>query len=176
MSIHDMCHPCLVKYNYIAKLETMNQDSAYLLHRISNNIVQFPDKHLDPKSDSVTDSNFTDIFHRYYSSVPIKVVDGIRKLYALDFEMFGYDINEVWYNGNILSMNDNNELYLFSQKHKVGIWYLENIHTQFYSTNGRLVRTKCYSSNRIAISDSTSDWHSKTCRSVRKYWNDDENQ
>ena len=90
-----MSHPCLVKYNYIAKLETMSQNSTYLLHKLSNKIVQFPDKHLGPKSDSATDSNFTDIFHRYYSSVPSNVLDGIRKLYALDFEMFGYDINEV---------------------------------------------------------------------------------
>ena len=84
-----------MKYNYIAKLEMMNQDSAYLLHRITNKIVQFPDKHLYPKSDSVTDSNFTDIFRRYYSAVPSNVLDGIRKLYALDFEMFGYNSNEV---------------------------------------------------------------------------------
>ena len=76
----------------------MSQDSTYLLHKISNKIVQLPDKHLDSKSDSVTDSNLTDIFHTYYSSVPIKVLDGIRKLYALDFEMFGYNSKEVWYN------------------------------------------------------------------------------
>ena len=87
MSIHDMCHPCLVKYNYIAKLETINPDSTFLLHRTSN---KFPEL-----TDSVQESNLKDMVHKYYSSVPSKVLDGIRKLYSLDFEMFGYDINEV---------------------------------------------------------------------------------
>ena len=91
MSIHDMCHPCLVKYNYIAKLETINPDSTFLLYRTSN---KFPEL-----TDSVQESNLKNMVHKYYSSVPSKVLDGIRKLYALDFEMFGYDINEVWYNG-----------------------------------------------------------------------------
>ena len=90
MSISDMCHPCLVKYNYIAKLETINPDSTFLLHRTSN---KFPEL-----TDSVQESNLKDMVHKYYSSVPSKILDGIRKLYALDFEMFGYDINEVWYN------------------------------------------------------------------------------
>ena len=105
MSIHDMCHPCLVKYNYIAKLETINPDSTFLLHRTSNKIVQFPDNHISPKSDSNMDSNLTDILRKYYSSVPSYVLDGIRKLYALDFEMFGYDINRGVKRGRIESGN-----------------------------------------------------------------------
>ena len=95
MSIHDMCHPCLVKYNYIAKIETINPDSTFLLHRISNQFFELPEKHLSTKEDSMTDANFKDIFQRYYASVPKEVLDGIRKLYALDFELFGYDKNEV---------------------------------------------------------------------------------
>ena len=105
MSIHDMCHPCLVKYNYIAKLETINPDSTFLLHRTSNQI-GFPEKHISPKSDSNTDSVPTDVFHRYYSSVPSNVLDGIRKLYALDFKMFGYDINKGVKHGRIQSGNE----------------------------------------------------------------------
>ena len=96
MSIHDMCHPCLVKYNYIAKLETINEDSKVLLGSVSKQtMTTFQGKHLGPITDSTTDSSFTDAFRRYYSSVPIKVLDGIRKLYALDFEMFGYNSKEV---------------------------------------------------------------------------------
>ena len=72
MSIHDMCHPCLVKYNYIAKLETINPEFT----------------------DSVADSKSSDMFQRYYSSVPSKILEGIRDLYALDFELFRYDRNE----------------------------------------------------------------------------------
>ena len=96
MGIHDMCHPCLVKYNYIAKLETINQDSKVLLGSVSNlTMATFPGKHLGPITDSTADSNSTDVFRRYYSAVPSKVLDGIRKLYTLDFKMFGYDIDEV---------------------------------------------------------------------------------
>ena len=96
MGIHDMCNPCLVKYNYIAKLETINQDSKVLLGSVSNlTMATFPGKHLGPITDSTTDSNSTGVFRRYYSAIPAKVLDGIRKLYALDFKMFGYDINEV---------------------------------------------------------------------------------
>ena len=105
MSIHDMCHPCLVKYNYIAKLETINPDSTFLLHRTSNQI-GFPEKHISPKSDSNMDNGSTDVFHRYYSSVPSNVLDGIRKLYALDFKMFGYDINKGVKHGRIQSANE----------------------------------------------------------------------
>ena len=86
MSIHDMCHPCLVKYNYIAKMETMNPDSTFLSHRISNQTIELTNKHLT-KEDLITD----DALQRYYSLVPSKVLDEIRKVYALDFELFGYD-------------------------------------------------------------------------------------
>ena len=87
MSINDMCHPCLVKYNYIAKLETINEDSNVLLNSISKQtMITFPGKHLGPITDSTTDSGSTDVFHRYYSAVPSKILDGIRKLYALDFK------------------------------------------------------------------------------------------
>ena len=88
MSIHDMCHPCLVKYNYVAKLEMMNQDSILVLHRISNQTIRFSEF-----TDSITDSKSSDMFQKYYSSVPNKILDGIRELYALDFELFGYDRN-----------------------------------------------------------------------------------
>ena len=74
MSIHNMCHPCLVKYNYIAKMETINLEFT----------------------DTITDSKSSDLFQKYYSSIPSKILDGIRELYALDFELFGYDRNEVW--------------------------------------------------------------------------------
>ena len=94
MSIHDMCHPCLVKYNYIAKSETINTDSQFLLDRIFT-YGEFPDRRTDLKSGSIIDSNSTVVFDRYYSSVPSQILDGIRKLYALDFEMFGYDENKV---------------------------------------------------------------------------------
>ena len=82
MSIHDMCHPCLVKYNYIAKLETISPDSTFLLHRTSNQI-GFPEKHISPKSDSTTDSNSTDVFHRYYSSVPSQHSGRNQKIFTL---------------------------------------------------------------------------------------------
>ena len=39
---------------------------------------------------------------------------------------------------------------------------------QLYSNNGRLARTKFYSSSWIAISVNTSDWYFKSNKSVRK--------
>ena len=105
MSIHDMCHPYLVKYNYIAKWETINHDSKFLLNRTSSQVIEFPEKHIGPKSDSNTDSVSTDVLRKYYSSVPSNVQDGIWNLYALDFKMFGYDINKGVKRGRMQSGN-----------------------------------------------------------------------
>ena len=96
-SIHDQCHPCSFQYDFIAKLETIEEDSQLILSRINNKTIEFPDKKLGPITGNSTQQNSTKTFLEYYSTVSEKTLQGIRNLYWLDFKLFGYDerLNQV---------------------------------------------------------------------------------
>ena len=86
-SIHDLCHPCLMKYNYIAKVETYDRDSKYIQNKIAKDNLTFPNENRD----LVSKEKKKELLHRYYSDVSKDILDKIREIYRLDFELFGYD-------------------------------------------------------------------------------------
>ena len=88
-NIHDLCNPCLVQYDFVAKLETIEQDSQCILNRLSNKTtVEFPDRTSGPNTE--THHNSTELLRKYYSTVSEDVIDEIRKVYSMDFKLFGY--------------------------------------------------------------------------------------
>ena len=90
-NIHDLCHPCFVKYDYIAKLETIEQDFQFIGKRINKKATNFPDKSLGPVPPNYREENYTEVFIKYYSTVNKDTLNRLRKLYELDFKLFGYD-------------------------------------------------------------------------------------
>ena len=86
-----MCHPCFVKFDYIAKLETIGPDFQFIGKLINNKNTDFPDKSLEPVPLNYKEKNYTEVFIKYYSTVKNDPLNRLRKLYELDFKLFGYE-------------------------------------------------------------------------------------
>lgn len=84
--IHKLCHPCAIKYNVIGKYETLIDDSALALHLAGVNIT-FP---TSPRT-----STTHDLLREYFNQVPVGVTKSLYKLYADDFRLFGYNLEDV---------------------------------------------------------------------------------
>ena len=77
------CHPCLVNYDFIGKLELLAEDGLSLLKMAGiRDRVAFPPIHQHTRGDEVL---------KYYSKVPPDDTKQIGELYFSNFAMFGYE-------------------------------------------------------------------------------------
>ena len=78
-----ICHPCLVNYDFIGKLETLSEDGPSLLKMAGiRDRVAFPPIHQHTRGDEVL---------KYCSKVPPDDTKQIGELYFSNFAMFGYE-------------------------------------------------------------------------------------
>lgn len=84
--INKLCHPCAIKYNVIGKYETLIDDSALALHLAGVNIT-FPT--------SQRTSGTSELLREYFNRIPVSVTKSLYKLYAIDFKLFGYSLEDV---------------------------------------------------------------------------------
>ena len=78
-----LCHSCVIKYNFIGHLETLEEDAALVLKMAGiDNRVSFPPVHKSTGTSDVL---------TYYSKVPPQYIARLGESYRSDFEMFGYD-------------------------------------------------------------------------------------
>lgn len=82
----DLCHPCLINYDFIGKYETLVEDSNFLLRYIGTNL-SFPILH----KPSTTRSNLK----KYYNTLSKSVIYKLYSIYEMDFRLFGYDLFNV---------------------------------------------------------------------------------
>lgn len=83
LQYEQICHPCLVNYDFIGRLETLEEDTALLLKLTGlDERINIPkiNQHTDPHE--VLD---------YYSQVPPEYIIRIGEQYLNDFLMFGYE-------------------------------------------------------------------------------------
>lgn len=84
--INKLCHPCAIKYNVIGKYETLIDDSALALHLAGVNIT-FPS--------SQRTSGTSELLRQYFNQIPVSVTKSLYKLYADDFKLFDYSLEDV---------------------------------------------------------------------------------
>jgi len=78
-----VCHPCFVNYDFIGRLETLEEDATLLLELAGlDDRVTFPKIHQQTSHDEVLG---------YYSQVPPEYIIRIGEQYCSDFLMFGYE-------------------------------------------------------------------------------------
>ena len=77
MPIFDVCRPCSVEYDFIAKFETLNYDMEYLAQKF-NFGVKFPNK--DPTTNP-------DYMRLYYHGLKTQHLKVLKTLYRKDFEV-----------------------------------------------------------------------------------------
>ena len=78
-----ICHPCVMNYDFIGRLETLKEDGPRILKMAGiDDRVTFPPIHNSTDSDEVL---------KYYSQVPPRYIRQLGEHYRNDFEMFGYE-------------------------------------------------------------------------------------
>ncbi len=86
----DLCHPCLVKYDHIFKLETFSTDSRTALSLFLNegqNSISMPHIHVTDKRP--VEEKLSSVTHRF-KQFSEKLVQAVMAIYAADFKLFGY--------------------------------------------------------------------------------------
>ena len=78
-----LCKPCVVKYNYVGKYETLSQDAQNVLRTINASHIHFPDFARSGKKTA-------DLVNGFFANVSSNDLHRLWKMYEVDFEMFGY--------------------------------------------------------------------------------------
>ncbi|CAH1404536.1 unnamed protein product [Nezara viridula] len=80
------CTPCLLRYDYIAKVETLTEDQLFFIHSQMLGAWITPSKHHSSKKISSI------VAMDYFSQLTKEQVNNLYQKYKLDFEMFDYSI------------------------------------------------------------------------------------
>ena len=83
---YHLCHPCLVNYDWIAKLETINEDSDHILK-----LIGAPESLKFPAADESTRVKKTDPFEQFMAKIPKPMIQKVRDVFKTDYQLFGYD-------------------------------------------------------------------------------------
>uniref|UniRef100_A0A336LZ33 Carbohydrate sulfotransferase n=1 Tax=Culicoides sonorensis TaxID=179676 RepID=A0A336LZ33_CULSO len=84
--ITTFCTPCQVKFDIIAKFETLDEDQQYLIHKASLSHLISPQWKNSGKG-----KNTADLLKKYYSTLTQRQIREIYEIFKYDFELFGYD-------------------------------------------------------------------------------------
>ncbi|KAK2580455.1 hypothetical protein KPH14_006197 [Odynerus spinipes] len=82
------CTPCLVRYDIIAKVETLSRDQIYALHRLG----------LDKKIKPIWrhGSGFSNASSIYFKQLSRDMVEKLYEKFRLDFELFDYSAEDYY--------------------------------------------------------------------------------
>ena len=82
-SYYNLCHPCLINYDFVGHFEDLKEEGPYVLKRAGvKSFVAFP---------PYIASNTTSELLAFYSQIPRDNIAGLADVYRSDFEGFGYD-------------------------------------------------------------------------------------
>ena len=87
-----LCHPCNIEYDLIAKVETMQRDSRFIMDRLNLTGKELPlinARRLEEEDTLQVHKNL-DTYH----GVPRSHFDGIKRFYRWDMELFDYKWND----------------------------------------------------------------------------------
>ncbi|OWF48744.1 carbohydrate sulfotransferase 11-like [Mizuhopecten yessoensis] len=86
-----LCHPCLIRYDYIGKYETIDQDIDQILRDLHiDQIIKFPARGATYKRKKTKDT-----MADFYGKIPPPHLRLLWKIYVNDYKLFGYPYPEV---------------------------------------------------------------------------------
>ncbi|XP_019493144.1 PREDICTED: carbohydrate sulfotransferase 12 [Hipposideros armiger] len=81
--VHRLCHPCQIDYDFVGKLETLDQDAAQLLRLLKvDKLLHFPPSYRNRTASSWEED--------WFAKIPLAWRRQLYKLYEADFVLFGY--------------------------------------------------------------------------------------
>ncbi len=84
--VSELCYPCLIRYDFIGKYETLQSDAEFLLNAVNESRIKFP---------KVRISNTTSQIIKYYNSLPSRIIARLYNIFVLDFKLFSYTTESV---------------------------------------------------------------------------------
>ena len=80
---YQICHPCMMQYDFVGKYETLNQDVDFILEELGvKHLIDFPERPNTFKT--------SDVLKAVFSNISSEQVHNLWKLYSVDYSMFGY--------------------------------------------------------------------------------------
>lgn len=89
---YKLCHPCWITYDFIGKLETLEEDSKYILERNSlSGKIKVPSR-LDSKYSTHKTQSY---MSEYYSKIPRNSIHSLLQMFYADFVIFNFTIPDI---------------------------------------------------------------------------------
>lgn len=82
--MHRLCEPCLVKYDFVGKYETLSSDANFILRKIGATNLSFPQ--------ALGSSTTAKQLKKYFGNLPSSKISNLYNIYKLDFKMFSYSL------------------------------------------------------------------------------------
>ncbi|XP_007655174.1 carbohydrate sulfotransferase 12 [Ornithorhynchus anatinus] len=81
--VYRLCHPCQIDYDFVGKLETLDEDAAQLLRLLKvDSLLHFPPSYRNRTASSWEED--------WFAKIPLFWRQQLYKLYEADFVLFGY--------------------------------------------------------------------------------------
>ncbi|XP_042294634.1 carbohydrate sulfotransferase 12 [Sceloporus undulatus] len=81
--VYRLCHPCQIEYDFVGKLETLDEDAAHLLQLLKvDHLLRFPPSYRNRTASSWEED--------WFAKIPLAWRQQLYKLYEADFVLFGY--------------------------------------------------------------------------------------
>ncbi|XP_058826419.1 carbohydrate sulfotransferase 11 [Topomyia yanbarensis] len=91
--IYSFCTPCSINFTLIAKVESFQRDSEYIIRQAGLETLLL-NKLPQSKARAIANraaSNTKTLVERYFSEIDVRLLTDVLEIYQLDFEMFGYN-------------------------------------------------------------------------------------
>ncbi|XP_039293473.1 carbohydrate sulfotransferase 10 isoform X2 [Nilaparvata lugens] len=92
---YKFCTPCAVNFTVIAKLETLNRDQNYIIHRQKLERILTPNR-LQVQNRSQGGLHTKDLIKKYYSKLSRALLDRLVDIYRIDFQLFDYNAQKYY--------------------------------------------------------------------------------
>ena len=87
--VYSFCNPCQVNITHIIKFETFDRDTKMILY--TANLRQYLPETVKIK-ENVSPRNTTSSIDMYLNELPLDLLNDLREVYKIDFEMLGYPV------------------------------------------------------------------------------------
>ena len=89
MPFYDLIFPCRIRYDFIGKIEHLDEDAKYILRHGFSNLAA--NTHFPQSSRSMRTSSHGQSAKNVYDEISKDHIEKLKYLYRYDFEAFGYD-------------------------------------------------------------------------------------
>ena len=86
----DICHPCLIDYDFIGDISNLRKDAMEVLHHIGLTNASYFEHKMSPSAVQGYKISSRDLAKQLFSKLDKKMVDALYKMYEKDFLAFGF--------------------------------------------------------------------------------------